>query len=126
MTKLSLPQKSILIVDDSPIIAERLHQMLKASENMGVIWQAMDYATAIRLLAENHPDVVLLDINIPGKSGISLLQYIKGFYSPTIVIMITNQADDFYRTICKRMGADYFIDKSKDFEQIPLIIASLP
>lgn len=117
--------KSILIVDDSPIIVERLQNMLKDVGNTGPVSQAGDYASALSRLIESRPDIVLLDINLPGRSGIALLQYIKVIYPTILVIMITNQAEDYYRRICLQMGANYFIDKSTDFEQIPVIISSL-
>jgi two-component system chemotaxis response regulator CheY len=123
---MNTPRKSILIVDDSMLIVDRLQQMLKGSEITGSINHAGDYDTALSLLAQIRPEIVLLDINLPGKSGLSILKYIKDNYPSSIVIMITNQADDYYRKICTRMGADHFVDKSKDFEQIPLIISSLP
>jgi DNA-binding NarL/FixJ family response regulator len=120
-----MSQKSILIVDDSRIIVDRLLQMLKGLKNIGPIGHAGNYSTAVSFLAESRSDLVLLDINLPDRSGIALLQFIKSAYPNIIVIMITNQADDYYRNICQRMGADYFIDKSRDFEQIPVIISSL-
>ncbi|HTI91611.1 MAG TPA: response regulator [Puia sp.] len=112
-------------MDDSTIIVDRLHNMLRVLENAGTIRQAGDYSTATTLLTESQPDLVLLDINLPGRSGIALLQYIKSVYPSILVIMITNQADDYYRKICHRLGADHFVDKSRDFEQIPSIISSL-
>ncbi len=117
--------KNILIVDDSTIIVERLHNMLRALKNAGTIRQAGDYSSAVILLTESQPDLVLLDINLPGRSGIALLQYIKSAYPAILVIMISNQSDDYYRKICQRLGADYFVDKSRDFEQIPSIISSI-
>lgn len=116
--------KSILIVDDSPIIVERLQNMLKSVEDTGLIMQAGDYSTALIRLSESQPDIVLLDINLSGHSGIVLLQYIKKTYPSIIVIMISNQADDYYRKICQRLGAAYFIDKSSEIEQLPAIISS--
>jgi len=116
--------KSILIVDDSPIIVERLQNMLSGLENAGPIGHAGDYSSALSQVSENRPDIILLDINLPGRSGIALLQYIKSIYPFIIVVMISNQADDYYRRICQQMGADHFIDKSTDFEQIPPLISS--
>jgi DNA-binding NarL/FixJ family response regulator len=119
-----ISRKSVLIVDDSPIIAQRLQDILLGSENISSVRQANDYSSALRQLAEVRPDIVLLDINLPGKSGIALLQYIKKVYPSTFVIMITNKADDYYRKICLQMGADHFMDKSTDFEHLPVIISS--
>ncbi|HTI92919.1 MAG TPA: response regulator transcription factor [Puia sp.] len=121
-----MSNKSILTVDDSPIVAERLEVILKGSTDTSLLRHAGDYTSALERMTEQAPDIVLLDIHLPGRSGIALLQFIKTHYPSVVVIMITNQADEFYRNICKKMGADYFIDKSKDFEQIPTIISSLP
>jgi DNA-binding NarL/FixJ family response regulator len=112
-------------VDDSAIIVERLRNMLEDSKNIGPIWQAGDYSSAVRQLAESQPDIALLDINLPGKSGIALLQYIKSVYPSIIIIMISNQEEDFYRKICLRMGANFYIDKSKEIDLLPSVISTL-
>jgi CheY-like chemotaxis protein len=117
--------KTILIVDDSPLITERLQAMLRELENIGSVEWAGDYPSALEQLMTRHPDVVLLDINLPGISGLDLLRHIKGNYPSIGVVMLTNQAGDFYRNICKKLGADYFIDKSKEFEEVPIIVSSL-
>ena len=120
-----MPGRSILIVDDSPIIAERLRNMLEGSENIGAISHAASYSSALRKLVGAWPDIVLLDINLPDGSGIDLLQHIKTSQPSTVAFMVSNQSGDYYRRVCRKMGADHFIDKSKEFEQIPAIIASI-
>jgi DNA-binding NarL/FixJ family response regulator len=117
--------KSILIVDDSLIITERLQMMLMGLKNIGAIASAGGYPLAVQLLMDVRFDIVSLDINLPGKSGIELLRHIKAAYPQIVVIMLTNQSSDYYRTICKRLGADYFMDKSTEFDNVPSIIYSL-
>jgi DNA-binding NarL/FixJ family response regulator len=117
--------KSILIVDDSLIITERLQVLLRGLDNIGSIECARDYSLALQLLTATSFDIVLLDINLPGKSGIELLRHIKATCARTIVIMLSNQSGRFYRDICNRLGADYFVDKSAEFEDVPVIISSL-
>jgi CheY-like chemotaxis protein len=117
--------KSILIVDDSLIITERLQMMFRGLKNTGTIESAGDYPLAIQLLMDLRFDIVCLDINLPGKSGIELLRHVKTAYPRIIVIMLTNRSGDYYRTICKRLGADYFMDKSIEFDNVPLLISSL-
>ena len=117
--------KTILIVDDSLLITERLQAMLEGLENIGPVGCAGDYPSALQLMLAAPPDIVLLDINLPGKSGLDLLRHIKGKYPSILVVMLTNQSGDFYRNICKKLGADYFIDKSKEFEDIPVLLSSL-
>jgi CheY-like chemotaxis protein len=117
--------KSILIVDDSLIITERLQMMLRGLNNIGAVETAGDYPLAVQRLREMPFDIVCLDINLPGKSGIDLLRYVKAAYPLIVVIMLTNQSGDYYRAICERFGADYFMDKSTEFDAVPFVVSSL-
>ena len=115
----------ILIVDDSELIIQRLIDMLKEVENVDSIIHAHNYAEADTLLQCTNIHVVVLDINLPTKSGVELLKYIKRDYPQIKVIMFTNNASNYHRALCEQLDADYFIDKSNDFEMIPSIIATL-
>lgn len=94
-------------------------------KNIGYINVATDYNEAVKFLEEEKPDLVLLDINLPGKSGIELLRMINESGNKCEVIMITNHADDYYRKICLDLGAKYFLDKSIEFARVPDIIGNL-
>lgn len=118
-------KKMVLIVDDSYLIIERLTDMLSELEDIGEVRHATNGSDAIAMLNEYAPDVILLDINLPDINGVELLRMIKEKYPQIIVIMLTNQANDYYRQLCLKLGADHFTDKSKDFEQIPELITSL-
>jgi DNA-binding NarL/FixJ family response regulator len=115
----------MLIVDDNIRFIERMICLLDETKNIGYINVANDYNEATRIIAEERPDVVLLDINLPGKSGIEILKQIKRSDKQSHVIMVTNHADDYYRDQCKEIGADHFLDKSNDFSKVPGIISSL-
>lgn len=84
---------------------------------------ASDFHSAQEQLHFQPPDIVLLDINMPGKSGIELLRYIRERAYTTEVVMLTNHAEDIYRQECKELGARYFLDKSSEFGRVPEIIA---
>jgi len=116
------PSKSLLIVDDSPIIIERVTDSLKDHETVKDIFTATNYKEATELLLRHTPGFILLDIQLPGKSGIELLKFIVKEYPSIKVIMFSNLLDDNYIKVCKKIGAKYFIDKSKDFELIPSIL----
>lgn len=115
--------KQILIVDDAPLILTRLQSMLEDLPGVGRILLAGTYAGAVEILQHDPPDIALLDINLPDRNGIDLLRHITQHYPGTTVIMCTNQASPFYRNLCNRQGAAYFIDKSVEFETIPAIVA---
>lgn len=83
---------------------------------------ASDYNSAMHEMNAGSHDILLLDINMPGKSGIELLRYIRERKQDTEVIMLTNHAEAFYREQCRELGARHFLDKSNDFLQVPEIV----
>ena len=83
---------------------------------------ASDYNSAMQLLADDAHDILLLDINMPGKSGIDLLRNNREQLAFSEVIMLTNHAEAYYREQCMELGARYFLDKSNDFLQVPEIV----
>ncbi len=109
----------VLVVDDSPIIVERIFQILGELDCITFIAKATNFSEAVTLLNEQIFNIVLLDINLPGKNGIELLSYIKANYPDIKNIMLTNQSDDYYRNLCQNLGSDSFIDKTSEFENIP-------
>jgi DNA-binding NarL/FixJ family response regulator len=115
----------VLVVEDSLMIIERIFSLLEESDNIKLVVHAANYAESIKMVNEVNADVVLLDINLPDKSGIELLQEIKSSHPDMKVVMLTNHASQNYKEICMHMGADYFLDKSIDFEKIPDVIRTL-
>jgi DNA-binding NarL/FixJ family response regulator len=86
---------------------------------------ATNYDDATALINELNPQIAMLDINLPGKSGIDILNYIKQSNSDCRVIMITNHAFESYRKKCMELGAEHFLDKSSDFEKISTILSEM-
>ncbi len=120
-----MKSKSVLVVDDSVLIVERLVEMLKEVESVKQLFTAENYHEAVGVLSQRKPDLVLLDIHMPGKNGIDLLRFISSEYPETKVLMISNQVSEHYQRLCKQEGAVGFIDKSKDFDQIPQFVEEL-
>ncbi|NJO24560.1 MAG: response regulator [Bacteroidia bacterium] len=115
----------ILIVEDSLQIVERMIPVLGSIENVRLVIHAANYAESIKMIGEMNANVVILDINLPDKSGIEMLKEIKKNHTGLKVIMLTNHATENYKRLCSRLGADYFLDKTIDFEKIPQTISSL-
>ena len=111
-------RKIVLVVEDSLLIIERILGLLSESSNIKMIIHAANYSESIKMINEIRADIVLLDLNLPDKSGIELLKEIKNNHPQMKVIVLTNHASDNYREICTYMGADYFFDKSSDFDKI--------
>ncbi|TDX01970.1 response regulator [Dinghuibacter silviterrae] len=117
--------KTILVVDDYELIVERLTALLEELAYVAQVWSARSYTESVALLGTQVPDIALLDIHLPDRSGIDLLDYIKDRYPAVRVIMISNQVNPTYKVLCQEKGADFVIDKSNDYEMIPNLIASL-
>jgi DNA-binding NarL/FixJ family response regulator len=117
-------KKIVLIVDDSVLILERMIPMLEEIAAVQFVMHAASYKEAVELLKEVIPDVALLDIQLPDKSGIELLRSIKTNHQEVTVFMVSNQANEYYRDLCKKLGADHFFDKSKEFHLIPEAISA--
>lgn len=107
-----------MIVDDSSLVGERIRNLVKETEGIKIIAQVESSAAAIKFIESQEPDVILLDINMPGGSGVEFLKNVKKSYSNIIVIMLSNFSDRYYRNLCEQYGADYFFDKSMEFEKV--------
>ena len=107
-----------LIVDDSSLVRERLAEKLSKLAHVEVIGSVGDAAEAYNVLSTSHPDMVVLDIQLPDGNGIDILARIKQLYKDTVVVMLTNHAYPAFREKCLAVGADYFFDKSTEFEKI--------
>ncbi|MDP4214212.1 MAG: response regulator [Bacteroidota bacterium] len=115
----------VLIVDDSSLIISRLRRLLANAENVSRFSDAHDFEEGKFLFDQEDPDVVLLDINLPAKSGLDLLIYIRQTHKETKIIMLTNEAASYYRKLSLSLGADYFVDKAYEFEKLPDILFNL-
>ena len=116
----------VLIADDSEAVRERLAEMISEVPGAQVSGKAKDGQEAMRLIEEIKPDAVVLDIRMPKGNGIDVLKYIRNGVQPKpLVIVLTNYPYPNYRKKCLEMGADYFIDKSVDFEKIIDILKEL-
>jgi DNA-binding NarL/FixJ family response regulator len=109
----------VFITDDSAIVRERLVTMVLALPEITVVGQAQDTPEAVEAISRTRPDVVILDIRMPRGNGIEVLRRLKKMQPSPKVIMLTNYAYQQYRTTCEAAGADFFFDKSTEFDQIP-------
>ena len=108
----------IFIADDSLLIVERLKAMISDLPEIEIIGEARNGIEAINAVGKLNPDVVVLDIKIPGVDGIDVLKDIKNKNQNIVVIMLTNYPYPQYRKKCLELGADYFFKKSTEFENV--------
>jgi two-component system response regulator DevR len=107
----------ILIVDDSSAIRARLVSMMRELPGIDLD-EASGADEALEAVLAHGPDVVVLDLNMPGKNGLEILPAIKAMASPPLVVVLTGHPTEHHRRLCLAQGADYFFDKSKDFARV--------
>ena len=115
----------VFIADDSLIVREHLVTMFDELAGVEIVGQAENVAESIRDIRNIRPDVVILDIRMPGGSGIDVLKRVKQDETAPVVIILTNYPYPGYRQKCLQAGADFFLDKSTEFDQIPKLFEQL-
>jgi DNA-binding NarL/FixJ family response regulator len=115
----------IFVADNSALLRKQIIGLLSELQGIEIVGQAHDALEALRAIRERKPDVVTLDIQMSGGSGIDVLKKIKRDGSSPIVIILTNSTSSPYRKSAMEAGADFFLDKSTEFEEVREIIQSL-
>lgn len=108
----------VFVVEDSPIVQERLVEMLNEIEGVDVVGAADNADAAVADILRLLPDVAVLDIKLRAGSGLAVLEQIRRQAPATTTIMLTNYAGTEHRQRCLSAGADYFFDKTDEFERV--------
>jgi DNA-binding NarL/FixJ family response regulator len=115
----------VFIADDSRVVVERLADLLNEVPGVQLVGRANDAPEAIQSIVKTNPDAVILDLQMPGGSGLDVLRCIRQTHPSVWVLICTNYPYPQYREECIAAGADYFLDKSAEFEKIPEILRDL-
>jgi len=115
----------VLIVDDSEVLVQRLTARLAEVTGTETVGHAGNVADAVREIRRAKPNVVILDICLPGGSGLDVLEGLKKDRLQPIVIVLSNHSDRQYRRKCLQSGAHYFFDKSDEFHKVAEVLRSL-
>ncbi|MFC2168326.1 response regulator [Acidobacteriota bacterium] len=108
----------ICIVDDSKVLCTHLLEKFLEFEDLDIVGIAHNYSDAIKQINLTKPDATILDIQMPGGSGIGILEYIKKTRASNKVIIFTNYPYPQYRQRCMEAGADFFFDKHTEFNEL--------
>lgn len=102
---------TVLIVDDHPVAREGMRRMLDHNETISVVADTGEGRTALELVAKLHPDVVLMDIRMPGENGLDITRQIKAEAAAVSIIVMTNYEDDALMMDTIRVGASGYLLK---------------
>jgi len=116
---------TVFIVDDSPMLRDRLVTIISALSNVEIVGQADTAFEAIESIRNLRPAIVVLDLSMPGGTGMHVLESIKKDRPAPVVVMLTNFAQEPYRQRCLQLGADYFFDKSTEVGRLTDVLRQL-
>jgi len=115
----------IFIADDSIPVVERLADLLEDVPGAQLVGRAGDVPEAVRCIQNVKPDALILDLQMPGGSGLDVLRAIRTEHPRLFVLICTNYPYPQFREKCLNAGANVFLDKSTEFEKIPDILRGL-
>ena len=117
----------VFVVEDSAAVRERLIEMIREIEDVDVVGEAATYDTAVDGIMNTRPDVAVLDIKLAddGGSGIDVLNQVRKGLPAMKAIVLSNYATPQHMKASADAGAEYFLDKSADFERITEILEQM-
>ena len=105
---------SVLIVDDHPVVRQGLRALLAVQDGIEVAGEAGDGAAALALAAEREPDVILLDLKLPGLDGMAVLGELRARAIGSRVLVLTSVTDHSLAAAAVRTGAAGVVYKDVD------------
>lgn len=112
------PKIKVLIADDHTIVRSGVRLLLDAEPDMEVVGEALDGAAAVDLVAELHPDVVLMDIAMPGVDGMEATRHIKAEWPEVNVLVLTMHRRDEYFFEMLKAGASGYVLKGAETNEL--------
>lgn len=108
----------VLIADDHPLLRAGLRRLLAADPDLETVGEAGTGAEVLQLTAELHPDVVLLDISMPGENGIATTRALKARFPDVLVLFLTMHEEEGMLQEALRAGGDGYVVKRADEPEI--------
>ncbi len=115
----------VFIADGSKFGLRRILALLNDIKHFELVGYSADVFGAVVSIRATKPEVVILDLEMRGDTGIRVLKTIKEELPSITFIIVTNFSSDQYRNRCKELGAEFFFDKSAEFQKIPETIKHL-
>ncbi len=115
----------VVVVDDEPLVRAGIVGILETDATVEVVAQASDGAEALRLIEAHGPDVVLLDIQMPGLNGLDVLARLRAKESRVPCLVVTTFGEDDYVAEAIRLDADGFVLKSGDPHQLLVAVRAV-
>ena len=114
-----------LNANESSLLRKRIKSLFDITKNVTVVGETENGVEIPQLIRKKEPDPVILDIRMPGMNGIEVLNKIRELKLNVMVCMLTNFPYPQYKKSCLEAGADYFLNKTEEFDDINIVIPGL-
>lgn len=115
----------VVLADDHAIVRQGLRALLEAATGFAVVAEARDGAEALEAVAREAPDVVLLDLSMPGSSGVEALRRIREAVRHTRVLVLSMHSTSEYVRAALRSGADGYVVKGSGIKDLTTAIRAV-
>lgn len=124
---MSTPNRNlrVLLVDDHPLIREGMAELVSRLQGFDEADQAANGEEALRLAADRPYDIVVLDVSMPGKSGLSVLKQLKAMEPAPAVVVVSMHGERRYGPQARELGADVYLEKSQAPTQLEQVLLEL-
>ncbi len=116
---------TVLIADDHPVVRQGLAVLLDVQDDINLVGEASDGLAAVQLTLQHAPDVLLLDLKLPGMDGMSVLAELRAQGTPTRVLILTSAAGPTGPALALQAGAAGFLYKDVDPDALVRAIRSV-
>jgi two-component system response regulator DegU len=106
-----LAMSKLLIVEDHAEFRKAMRSLLSSSFPSICIEEAAEGEEALRKVKDFRPDLIFMDIELPGKNGLVITKEAKDLYPEIVIVILSNHDSPEYREAARRKGADYFLSK---------------
>jgi DNA-binding NarL/FixJ family response regulator len=117
--------RRVLVVDESVLVRQGLRAILECSSDLSVIGEAENGIEAVSMAAHIRPDVIVMDVNMPGMNGIEATKHIKAAQPAILVIGFSVNDDPHVQAAMREAGADAFLTKGAASTHLCDAIAAL-
>ncbi len=114
----------VFIVEDSALMSSRIADAATSVDGIFVTGSSGDVADAYSRIRDLKPDVLVIDIQLRDGSGLAVLKQIKNEQPEIKAVVLSNSANSQYRSVALMAGADQFLDKSTEFNQLTTIFSN--
>lgn len=116
---------NVFLVEDAEPIRRRIAQLLGDIADVRIVGEAEDEDTALTAIRRLAPDVAVIDLRLAAGTCLRLISMLKAEYPKLVIIVLTNHSARAFETACRAAGADFFFDKTTEFEAVHRTIAAL-